>query len=58
MAVFIGATNKRTPIQFKGYTINYINGEYRADAYANPQFSSPNLAKLKARIKKYLRTGN
>jgi hypothetical protein len=57
MAVFIGAVNRKNPIQFKGYTINYINGEYRADTYAGQQFSSPNLAKLKARINKHLRTG-
>ena len=46
---------KKTPIQYKGYTINYINGEYRADAYSNPQFTNTNLAKLKKEINQYLR---
>lgn len=45
----------KTPIQYKGFTINYLRGEYRADAYANPQFSNTNLAKLKQAINQYLR---
>jgi hypothetical protein len=44
----------KTPIQFKGYTINYINGEYRADTYAGEQFSNKNLAKLKSQITQHL----
>lgn len=42
------------PQQFRGFTINRIGTEYRAAAYANPQFSNTNLAKLKAEIIKYL----
>lgn len=34
-------------IQYKGFTISYYNGEWRASAYANPQFSNANLSKLK-----------
>jgi len=41
--------------QYKGFTINYLRGEYRADAYANPQFSNTNLAKLKREINQYLK---
>jgi hypothetical protein len=47
---------KKDPIQYKGFTINYIGGEYRADAYANPQFTNTNLAKLKKEINQYLIT--
>jgi hypothetical protein len=47
---------KKDPIQYKGFTINYIGGEYRADAYANPQFTNTNLAKLKKEINQYLKT--
>jgi len=50
----IGAV--KTPIQYKGYTINYIRGEYRAEAYGNPQFTDTNLSKLKSKINKYLRS--
>ena len=49
------AKGGKTPISFKGYTINFIRGEYRADAYGNPQFSDKNLAKLKQKINSYLR---
>jgi hypothetical protein len=45
----------KTPIQYKGYTINFIQGEYRADAYANPQITDKNLAKLKQKINQYLK---
>lgn len=48
---------KRGPIYYKGYGINYINGAYRAEAYANPSFSNTNLAKLKKRINQYLKSG-
>lgn len=51
------ALGGKTPIAFKGYTINFINGEYRAEAYGNPQFSNKNLAKLKQEINAYLRGG-
>ena len=47
---------KKDPIQYKGFTINYLRGEYRADAYANPQFTNTNLAKLKKEINQYLKT--
>ena len=46
---------KKDPIQYKGFTINYLRGEYRADAYASPQFTNTNLAKLKKEINEYLR---
>ena len=45
----------KTPIQYKGFTINYIKGEYRANAYANPEFINTNLAKLKKEINQYLK---
>jgi antirestriction protein len=45
----------KTPIQFKGFTINYLRGEYRADSYGNPQFTDKNLAKLKQKINIYLK---
>ncbi len=51
------ATGGKTPLKFKGFTINYIRGEYRADAYASPQFSNKNLAKLKQEINAYLKGG-
>lgn len=40
---------------YKGYAITKINGEYRAEAYANPSFYSTNLAKIKKQINQYLR---
>ena len=46
---------KKDPIQYKGFTINYLRREYRADAYASPQFTNTNLAKLKKEINEYLR---
>jgi hypothetical protein len=46
---------KKTPTTYKGFTINYIRGLYRADAYANPQFSNTNFSKLKKEINEYLR---
>lgn len=50
------ASNAKKTHQYKGFTINYIGGEYRADAYGNPQFTDTNLAKLKSKINKYLRS--
>lgn len=44
----------KTPIQYKGYTINFIRGNYRAEAYGNPQFSETSLAKVKKQIDSYL----
>ena len=46
---------KKDQIQYKGFTINYLRGEYRADAYASPQFTNTNLAKLKKEINEYLK---
>lgn len=46
----------KTPIQYKGFTINFLRGEYIADAYANPQFNNTNLTKLKIQINQYLKT--
>lgn len=48
----IGAV--KTPIQYKGFTINFVNGNYRANAYGNPQFSNTSLLKLKSEINQYL----
>lgn len=47
---------RSTPIQFKGFTINHIRGVYRAEAYANPQFTNRNLAKLKTEINNHLKS--
>lgn len=46
----------KTPIQYKGFTINHMRGQYRADAYANPSFYNTNLAKLKGEINQYLKS--
>lgn len=43
---------------YKGYGINLVNNQYRAEAYANPTFYSNNLAKLKKAINQYLRGEN
>ena len=40
---------------YKGYGISKINGEYRANCYANPQFANSNIAKLKKEINQYLK---
>ena len=42
-------------ILFKGFGINFIRGEWRAEAYANPSFYNTNLTKLKKEINNYLR---
>jgi hypothetical protein len=42
------------PAYFKGYGVNYINGNYRAAAYANPEFENKSLSKLKKEINQYL----
>ena len=42
-------------IKYKGFTILQINGEYRAEAYANPQMSNKSLQKLKQEINNYLK---
>ena len=49
------AKTKKKPTLYKGFTINYINGEYRATAYGNPSFYNTNLIKLKGDINKYLK---
>jgi len=56
MAVLLGAINKKTPLVYKGFTINFIGGKYRADSYfPREQFTDTNLAKLKTKINKHLR---
>ena len=40
--------------QYKGFTILKTRGEWRASAYANPQFSGTNFTKLKKEINQYL----
>lgn len=44
----------KTPIQYKGFTINYLYGEYRADSFADGQFTDKNIVKLKQKINEYL----
>ena len=41
-------------LRYKGYGIYFINGEYRATAYANPQLSATNFKDIKRQINKYL----
>ena len=48
----IGAV--RTPIQYKGFTINYIANEHRANSFTGEQFTDKNLAKLKKQIDNFL----
>jgi hypothetical protein len=45
---------RETPQQYKGFTLNYINGQWRADAYASPQITNTNLRELKKTINRYL----
>jgi hypothetical protein len=45
---------KKQPFQFKGYTINFINGEYRAECYGEISFYSTNVCDLKKAITGYL----
>ena len=40
--------------QYKGYGIEFIQGEWRAEAYANPQFTDTCMVRLKRKIRKYL----
>jgi len=49
-------TNEKynTILQYKGFTIYFIHGEWFAGAYANPGFYNTNLSKLKKEINKYL----
>jgi len=55
---YLGASQKvgavKTPIQYKGYTINFVRGNYRAIAYGNPQFDETSLVKVKKAIDNYL----
>ena len=45
----------RTPaVYYKGFTIIYLSGRYRAAAYANPTFEYSSKAKLIKEINKYL----
>ena len=39
---------------YKGFTVDYVCGEYRAKAYANPSFYSTNKASIKKQINEYL----
>jgi len=43
-------------VQYKGCTIIFINGYYRAAAYANPTFEETNKVKLLQSINSYLRS--
>lgn len=45
---------QKTPFQYKGYTVNYINGEYRAECHTEITFYSRNLTALKTAITGYL----
>lgn len=42
-------------LQYKGFGINFIRGQYRAEAYANPSFYDTNLERLKKQIRDYLK---
>ena len=42
--------------QYKGFGISYVQGEYRAEAYANPQFTETSLVRLKKLINNYLKS--
>lgn len=54
MAVLLGAV--KTPLVYKGFTINRIGNRYRADSYyPQKQFVNTNLSKLKRDINNYLK---
>jgi hypothetical protein len=42
-------------ISYKGYTIIFVGNNWRALAYANPQFDNSNLKELKKQINNYLK---
>ena len=46
---------KNTPFQYKGLTVDYLRGEYRADAYTYEQISSTTLAGIKKAINQRLK---
>ena len=48
----------KTPTTYKGFTINYTQGKYRAEAYGEDQLSNSNFSKLKKEINDYLKTPN
>jgi len=47
--------NKIPAIQYKGFTIIFMSGEYQASAYSNPSFYNTNFDKLKKQIYHYLK---
>jgi hypothetical protein len=48
---------KKIPaVQYKGFTIIYINGYFRANAYANPSFEEKNKSILIKNINAYLKS--
>lgn len=54
MAVLLGSI--KTPIVYKGFTINKIGNRYRADSYyPREQFVNTSLSKLKKQINNYLK---
>lgn len=58
-SVSVGSKTKigkqKSPIQYKGFTINYLRGEYRADSFADGQITDKSLARLKKKINEYLK---
>jgi len=42
-------------LTYKGFTVIFINGEYRASAYSNPDFNSKSYSGLKKQINTYLK---
>ena len=45
----------RGVIYYKGFGINFCQGQYQATAYDKPTFTNTNLKKLKQQINEYLR---
>ena len=46
---------KNVPFQYKGFTVDYLRGEYRADAYIYEQISSTTLTGIKKAINTLLK---
>lgn len=43
-------------VQYKGFTIIYIGGYFKANAYANPSFEEKNKSVLIKKINAYLKS--
>lgn len=42
--------------QYKGYFVSFVQGEWRAMAYANPSFYNTSKSNIKKQINAYLRS--